>query len=392
MKLAHIFTIVLGLHAVVITAMFVGPGCASETGHTNAAAAEPVGEPGHVQEQPYRPAGGPSRPNAVASQSGGQTRYPPTRPDWNISDSAQPKVIVAEERITEAYVADPLPSGPIEDSSVAGFNTVRPTKTTVLAPPASTYSSRSTSAGKTYIVKKGDVLSKIARENGASLSDVMAVNGFTRASANQLKIGQAIIIPTDSDGEVSVPVVSQGPQYSSAIIDEEGTQYTVKSGDNLSGIASRNHTTVRAIISANGLASDRIYVGQSLLIPQGEPEVAPVVGVPNADGEVTYIVASGDTLGGISKRYSVPVKDIMVANGISDPRRLRVGQVLSIPTGLEPVGPPAPKPTIKITPPVSGNNTNPPLLIQPSVPFTEEVVEIDEFDIENAPVVQSPAN
>jgi hypothetical protein len=46
-----------------------------------------------------------------------------------------------------------------------------------------------------------------------------------------------------------------------------GVYYTVVQGDTLSSIASRFGTTVSAIMQANGLTSDIIYVGQVLLIP-----------------------------------------------------------------------------------------------------------------------------
>lgn len=46
-----------------------------------------------------------------------------------------------------------------------------------------------------------------------------------------------------------------------------GVYYTVVQGDTLSGIANRFGTTVTAIMEANGLTSDIIYVGQVLLIP-----------------------------------------------------------------------------------------------------------------------------
>jgi LysM repeat protein len=45
------------------------------------------------------------------------------------------------------------------------------------------------------------------------------------------------------------------------------TYYVVKSGDTLSAIASKYHTTVAAIKRANGLTSDTIRVGQRIKIP-----------------------------------------------------------------------------------------------------------------------------
>ena len=44
-----------------------------------------------------------------------------------------------------------------------------------------------------------------------------------------------------------------------------------------------------------------------------------------------YRVKSGDTLSSIAARYDTTVKKLKAANGISDPRALRVGQVLIIP-------------------------------------------------------------
>jgi len=46
------------------------------------------------------------------------------------------------------------------------------------------------------------------------------------------------------------------------------TRYTVKKGDTLSAIASRNRTTVSAIKSANGISGTMIRDGQKLIIPK----------------------------------------------------------------------------------------------------------------------------
>jgi LysM repeat protein len=45
----------------------------------------------------------------------------------------------------------------------------------------------------------------------------------------------------------------------------------------------------------------------------------------------SYTVKGGDTVSAISRRYSVSPQDLMSANGIEDPTRLRVGQKLTIP-------------------------------------------------------------
>lgn len=54
-----------------------------------------------------------------------------------------------------------------------------------------------------------------------------------------------------------------------------------------------------------------------------EPEIAP--------GSRTHVVQAGDTLGEIAETYNVSIVDLVTANGIEDPDRIEVGQVLVIP-------------------------------------------------------------
>ena len=44
-----------------------------------------------------------------------------------------------------------------------------------------------------------------------------------------------------------------------------------------------------------------------------------------------YTVVSGDTLTGIAQRYGVTIESIIEANGLTNPNNLSVGQVLLIP-------------------------------------------------------------
>ncbi|MCS6826996.1 MAG: LysM peptidoglycan-binding domain-containing M23 family metallopeptidase [Caldilinea sp.] len=50
-----------------------------------------------------------------------------------------------------------------------------------------------------------------------------------------------------------------------------------------------------------------------------------------AQQDGVYTVAPGDTLGAIAVRFGVTVEALVAANGIEDPNRIRVGQVLLIP-------------------------------------------------------------
>lgn len=75
----------------------------------------------------------------------------------------------------------------------------------------------------------------------------------------------------------------------------------------------------------------------SLAVPCGrEAEIAEVIAaIPSAERvrRFLHIVQRGDTLGALARRYGASVETIMSANGIRDPRRLRVGQQLVVPRG-----------------------------------------------------------
>lgn len=51
---------------------------------------------------------------------------------------------------------------------------------------------------------------------------------------------------------------------------------------------------------------------------------------PAPPAEQTYTVVAGDTLGAIAKRFGVTVEQLAAWNGITDPSRIEVGQVLKV--------------------------------------------------------------
>ncbi len=60
---------------------------------------------------------------------------------------------------------------------------------------------------------------------------------------------------------------------------------------------------------------------------------------------VVYVVQKGDTLIGIAHHFQVPVSLLQETNGVSDPRRLQIGQLLVIPPLQAAGGTPPPTPT-----------------------------------------------
>jgi LysM repeat protein len=117
----------------------------------------------------------------------------------------------------------------------------------------------------------------------------------------------------------SAPVPTTAPSTGGTVT------YIVQRGDTLYSIARRYGTTVEAIAVANGIANPNlIRVGQTLAIPSsGSP--------PPPSGGTTYVVQPGDNLFRIALRYNMSYLYLASYNGISDPSRIYVGQVLRIP-------------------------------------------------------------
>jgi len=126
--------------------------------------------------------------------------------------------------------------------------------------------------------------------------------------------------------------------------------YTVVRGDSLWTIARRHKLTVAELAAANNMAQGApLQVGRKLVIPgksaagasvtaTSTPAVAPAKSAttaktPEPKASLVHVVRSGETLGGIARRYQVRVGDIALANNIADPAKIRLGQTLVIPGG-----------------------------------------------------------
>lgn len=114
--------------------------------------------------------------------------------------------------------------------------------------------------------------------------------------------------------------------------------YTVQSGDALLTIAIKFGLTVEELKNFNGLTSDNIGAGQTLLIPAPTPTPGPTptldpsVPTPTLAPYLLYTVKSGDVLSGIAQQYGVSVAALQAANSLStDSTMIRPGQVLQIP-------------------------------------------------------------
>jgi LysM repeat protein len=99
---------------------------------------------------------------------------------------------------------------------------------------------------------------------------------------------------------------------------------TVRSGDTLSGIATRHGISVRDLRRWNGLTSSRIQAGQTLRLT-----------APDAEA-VQYTVKRGDSLDRIARAYGVSISDIRSWNDLTG-SRIYPGQRLTIKSDQRPI-------------------------------------------------------
>lgn len=158
----------------------------------------------------------------------------------------------------------------------------------------------------TYTVQEGDTLSGIAARYGTTYQNLAALNGI--ADPNVINVGQVLRVN-------GTEAPTQQPN---------GLTYTVQRGDNLSAISAKFGVSYQSIADMNGIADpNKIYAGQVLRIPGGNaPSPAPNV--------LNYTVQSGDTLSGIAAKFGTTYQHLAQINGISDPNRINAGQILRI--------------------------------------------------------------
>lgn len=157
-------------------------------------------------------------------------------------------------------------------------NNLSPTKKSIAAATPSVGTS-------SYTIRQGDSLSKVARNNGISLNDLMAAN--SNINPNRLSIGQVIKLPVTNSSKptpavaTAEPVQQLAPSTAKVLPDTikpaqhaevpkptvSTTDYVIKKGDTLYGIARKKNTSIANILEQNqGLNPSRLRVGQSIAI------------------------------------------------------------------------------------------------------------------------------
>ena len=115
-----------------------------------------------------------------------------------------------------------------------------------------------------------------------------------------------------------------------------GTAVIVAPGETVDTLSRKHGVPVGAILQANNLASAAIiYPGQRIVIPRLSAAARATNGANSqasqTAGSHQHVVASGETLMSISRRYGKPVTEIAAANRISANTMVKIGDRIAIP-------------------------------------------------------------
>ncbi len=180
-----------------------------------------------------------------------------------------------------------------------------------------------------YRVKSGDYLGKIASRHRCTVNQIKRWNDLKN---NNIRVGQRLVIYRGGHAPASSQPASSASSTSSQQTSSSGaTTHTVKSGDTLSGIATKYGTTVANIKKLNELTSNNIKIGQKLKV-KGGSSAAPAKTASSSGNYITYTVKSGDSFYSIAKNYpGVSAQNIMDFNGLTS-SKLKPGMKIKIPT------------------------------------------------------------
>ena len=208
--------------------------------------------------------------------------------------------------------------------------------TTPAAP--STKPTKSSTATKNYKVKPGDGLIALSRQFNVPTTTLATLNNIR--TTDSLYVGQTLKVPANVDF-TTAPTTSNSVSSSTSSSTSSSnttasssssvatTNYKVKSGDTLIGIANSVGISPEelAAVNTNFDAKARLQRGQTIKVPVTKDLVDRQLN----DKAVSYKVKSGDTLTGVAQRYNIGLGDLAAANNLKTNSNLILGRTITIP-------------------------------------------------------------
>ncbi|MFP4370344.1 MAG: LysM peptidoglycan-binding domain-containing protein [Candidatus Kapaibacterium sp.] len=187
----------------------------------------------------------------------------------------------------------------------------------------------------THKIARGETLRKLSSEYGIPMNDIIAMNNLS-GYRTRLRIGEELRIPLNKEKGASELTGDEIADRLSGK-DKEPLVHVVKKGESLYAVARKYGKRLSEIKALNGLRTDRLRIGQELLIKEGEyasaasPSGTQKTDKPPKQKIVNHKVRRGETLAKIADRYGVTITSIKQLNSLRG-TRIYSGQSLAIKT------------------------------------------------------------
>jgi len=191
---------------------------------------------------------------------------------------------------------------------------------------------------------KGETLSALAKRHELSPGELGWYNpGLRTATRGALVAGQTVRVPTRetilASRSVPDPVIERYGGATAGV-------HVVRSGESLGAIGKRYGVNVTKLKSLNGLRTNRIRSGQTLIVraatsvsseaatrpSTAAAKAAKAAKATKATKATTHVVRNGESLSVIAKRYKTSVASIKSLNKLSSDQ-IKAGQRLTINRG-----------------------------------------------------------
>ena len=305
MKLSHAFMVVLLLHVVAVVGLYAFNTMKAGKG-SSAKALTRSSEPSAPQQEPSN---GHGAGNGGASGSGpGEEPPVPVKAPLVAKVIDTPKSVkVAGETMVQhnSSIASSAPKGFLATArsmivksvgasglGATAVSTASAQETSASASQASP--SPATSATNTYMVKAGDTLTRIASSLGVAIPELEKENGMTEKSV--IQVGQILKVPAKAISQAAADISAQAVNVAAGVQKAPGV---------VAGAVSS---------AANAVTGS---VPTSVAQDQG--------------ATTEYTVVKGDSPYKIAKKFKITPDQLIKANGITDPKKIQIGQKLKIP-------------------------------------------------------------
>jgi len=295
MKLSHAFLVVLALHVVAVGGLYAFN--TIKAGNHAVTKAEAKTAPVVAKAMP---SGDDGSSNDGAGGSGDQGN---NRPPLESKPAPVAKVSKSVGK-TESSEQAAQPSrgllasarGMLRKVGIGGAAAAGSSRLAAQEPaPATTTQPAPEGASQTYTVKSGDTVTRIASSLGVTTPDLEKVNGL--AGNAVLQVGQILKVP------------AQAVARAAAVVQNEEGKVGV---------------SVAKLPGEAAAASQPMPASLTTQSPMGVADAGSIL-------STQYTVVKGDSPYRIAKKFKITPDELMKANGITDPKKIQIGQVLKIP-------------------------------------------------------------